>query len=184
LPLAGRHNVENAVGAIAMARAAGTPAERIPQALASFAGIYRRFQVLLDQPALAYIDDYAHHPTELEAVITSARNLFPERQLTAVFQPHLYSRTRDFAAGFAQALEAADQVVLLHIYPARELSIPNVSSNLLYQQITNPNKHLLTLEEVVATLPGLIQKPAVVLTLGAGDIDTIAQPLKTQLAEL
>jgi UDP-N-acetylmuramate--alanine ligase len=184
LPMPGRHNIENAIGAIALALAAGAPVERIPQALSEFKGIYRRFELQLDQPGLAYIDDYAHHPTEIRAAIEAARSVYPDRQLIVAFQPHLYSRTRDFAAGFVRELEAADRVFLLHIYPARELSIPNVTSNVLYQQITNPNKHLLNLKELPTALPQWVHKPATVLTLGAGDIDTQVAALKQQLLEL
>jgi UDP-N-acetylmuramate--alanine ligase len=180
----GQHNLSNALAAMGMAAMIGTDLEQLKNSVAQYRGVKRRFEILMHTPTLTYIDDYAHHPTELEAAIGAARQLFPGRRLIVVFQPHLFTRTRDFAPGFARALSLADEVLLLHIYPARELSIPHVSAEMVFQQITNTEKHLLTLNEFPAVLAGRVRGPSVVLTLGAGDIDTQVETTRQLLARL
>ena len=150
-------------------------------ALESFKGVKRRFEYILQTEDITYIDDYAHHPTELNAIISSARQLYPNKKITAIFQPHLYTRTRDFMAEFAKSLSALDEVILLDIYPARELPIAGISSAALLDLITT-NKSLVLKTEVVETIKK--HKPEVLLTLGAGDIDTLVEPLKISLTEL
>lgn len=189
LNIGGMHNVENSVVAVAVAHSLDINAEKIKSAVASFKGVKRRFEyIIAPQPQQqggyvypVFIDDYAHHPEELAALLKSARSLFPQRRLTVVFQPHLYTRTRDLANGFANSLSIADNVILLPIYPARELAVEGVSSELILSKITNENKQLLTKE-------GLLQWMQqhqfnkefgeVIITAGAGDIDALVQPLK------
>ncbi|NJO86598.1 MAG: UDP-N-acetylmuramate--L-alanine ligase [Lewinella sp.] len=175
LPLPGRHNVENAMAAIALTLEAGGEAQRVASALAAFQGIGRRFETVLQTEEVVIIDDYAHHPTELAAAIGAARELYPNRRLRGVFQPHLYSRTQDFAAGFAAALDLLDEPILLPIYPAREKPRPGVDSGLLLQLMTNPAKKLVTKSELLPTLAA--GGGGVVLLLGAGDIDALVTPV-------
>ena len=161
-------NVENAVAASAIALTYGLAPERIRQALASFCGVKRRFDIQVRRPDCVYIDDYAHHPEEITASLSSIRKAYPTSKLTAVFQPHLYTRTRDFAPEFAKALSLADKVILLDIYPARELPIPGVTSEIIFKDIT-VEKVLLKRAEL---LDYLRDEPVEILaTLGAGDID-------------
>ena len=133
----------------------------------------------LNRPGLTYIDDYAHHPEELAASISSLRGIFPGRKITAVFQPHLYSRTRDFAPQFAKALSAVDKLILLDIYPAREEPIPGVTSELIFKDVTAPEKLLMHKEDVLEALKG--ETPEVLVTFGAGDIDRLAGPITEML---
>ena len=175
--LPGRHNVENATAAIAVAQQLGVKGEAIKKALASFKGIKRRFEFIYRDENKVYIDDYAHHPTELNAAIDAARTLFPDRKITGIFQPHLYSRTRDFAEEFAAALDQLDEVILMDIYPARELPIKGVTSEIIFEKMKNPKKTMASKSEVMEALKGLDMD--VLLTLGAGDIDTFVQPIKT-----
>ncbi len=169
LGVPGRHNVENATAAIAVALEAGASPEGIRAGLASFRGTRRRFEIVWRSDERVYVDDYAHHPTELEATIGAARMYFPGKKLTGIFQPHLYTRTRDFAPEFAQALDQLDEVLLLDIYPARELPIEGVSSATIFEQMRNPSKRLVTKANLLDTLAGM--QPEVLLTMGAGDID-------------
>ena len=179
LSLAGRHNVENATVAIAIARAVGVKEKGIREALATFKGIKRRFERIVDNELVTYIDDYAHHPAELEATINAARTMYPGKRLTGIFQPHLYSRTRDLHTGFASAMDLLDEPWLLDIYPAREEPIPGVDAGMILREMRNPNKRLLPMNEV---LHALGKHPVeVLLTLGAGDIDTLAEPIKNWL---
>ncbi|MEZ4687949.1 MAG: UDP-N-acetylmuramate--L-alanine ligase [Bacteroidia bacterium] len=171
LMLPGRHNVLNATAALALAAKAGADMSRFADALASFTGIYRRFEILAHSSTLSYVDDYAHHPAEIEAAIQTARELFPQRKLLVVFQPHLYSRTRDFAEGFGESLAKADAVRLMAIYPARELPIEGVSSELILSLMPNENKAMVSREALIDALEQEIEEPTVVLSLGAGDID-------------
>lgn len=171
LPMPGQHNVSNATAAIAVALSCGVEPEKLRLATESFSGIYRRFEVKLHTDTVSHIDDYAHHPTEVEAAITAAREYLPGRKLTVVFQPHLFSRTRDFASGFADALSQADQVFLLDIYPAREEAIPGISSEMLREKMSLDRVELVAKEKLSATLTQHIGSQDVVLTLGAGDID-------------
>jgi UDP-N-acetylmuramate--alanine ligase len=175
--LPGRHNVENATAAISVAQQLGVKGEAIIKALASFKGIKRRFEIIYRDEHVVYIDDYAHHPTELKAAIDAARTLFPKRKITGIFQPHLYSRTRDFVDGFAEALDQLDEIILMDIYPARELPIEGVTSGIIFNKMKNPNKKMVTKFTLMDHLKELDFD--VLLTLGAGDIDTFVKPIKT-----
>lgn len=172
-------NVENAVAASALAIMAGVSPNEIRQALATYSGVKRRFDIQLNNSTFVLIDDYAHHPEELRATIQSVRNIYQGRTLTGVFQPHLFSRTRDFADTFATSLDLLDEIVLLDIYPARELPMEGVSSELIFNQMQNRNKQLCTKQELLSLATSF--KPGVVLMMGAGDIDKWVQPMKEQL---
>ena len=161
-------NVENATAASAIALTYGIAPEKIKRALASFSGVRRRFDMQVRKPGCVYIDDYAHHPEEIKAALSSIRRAYPSSKLTAVFQPHLYTRTRDFAPEFAQALSLAEKVILLDIYPARELPIPGVTSEIIFKDITS-EKVLIRREELMGYLQN--EPVEVLVTLGAGDID-------------
>lgn len=172
-------NVENAVAASALAILAGASPDEIRQALATYSGVKRRFDIQLNNGTFVLIDDYAHHPEELRATIQSVRDIYKDRTLTGVFQPHLFSRTKDFAAGFAKSLDLLDEIVLLDIYPARELPMEGVTSELIFNQLQNPNKRLCNKKELFRLAVSF--KPGVVLMMGAGDIDTLVHPIKEQL---
>lgn len=172
----GKLNVENSIAAAAIAICHGVDPQAVREATGSFMGAKRRLEEYVNTPALTFIDDYAHHPAELAASISSIREIFPGRKLTAIFQPHLYTRTRDFAAGFAQALSLADRVVLLDIYPARELPIEGVDSNLILKDISVPQKMLLHKEELLDWVEKDTQAD-VVVSFGAGDIDRLVEPI-------
>ncbi len=174
--LPGRHNVENATAACILALKCGCDEAQIRKGLASFRGVQRRFEYIISTPNITYIDDYAHHPTELTAAILSAKELFPEKKITGIFQPHLYSRTRDFLNDFARSLELLDEIILLPIYPARELPIEGITSEKLLAEINKPNKKLLHKSEVLPYFKN--HSAEVLLTLGAGDIDTLVRELK------
>jgi UDP-N-acetylmuramate--alanine ligase len=177
-------NIENSVAAAAIAMLCGVTEEEIRSGLASFAGVHRRFNIHVNNERIAYIDDYAHHPQEIAASIASVRKLYPERHLLGIFQPHLYTRTRDFADAFAAVLSELDEVILLPIYPARELPIEGVNSEMLLSKITCPRKQLLSKDELLQQIAKRAEKdaPVAVLTIGAGDIDrlvpAIAEALK------
>lgn len=172
--IGGMHNVENAVAAITVAHLLGIDADKIRSAVASFRGIRRRFEYVVKTDQQVYIDDYAHHPEELRALITSAKALFPGKKCTVIFQPHLFTRTRDLADGFAESLSLADEVILLPIYPARELPIPGVTSEMIAEKITVPVK-ILPKAEVVEYLGK--QDVPLLITAGAGDIDQLKEPV-------
>jgi len=176
LGLPGLLNVENAVAAIGMATISGVHSDEISNSLEKFKGIQRRFDYQIHRDDLVYIDDYAHHPEELKAAISSAKELFSGIKITGVFQPHLYSRTRDFADDFAKSLDLLDEIILLDIYPAREEPIPGVTSGIIFDKIKNPNKTLCKKSELLNVLRNL--KPQVLMTLGAGDIDDLVEPIK------
>lgn len=182
LGIPGRHNVENAVVASAAALWCGVGLEQIRSGLESYRGVRRRFDIRINKPGITYIDDYAHHPGELTACISAVRKIFPGREVTGIFQPHLFTRTRDFAQGFAESLEVLDRVILLEIYPAREEPLPGISSSMLLEMIQNDNKVLMTKEEVITGLSKT--KPDVLLTLGAGDIDTLVPEIEQLLGEM
>ncbi|MDR2764638.1 MAG: UDP-N-acetylmuramate--L-alanine ligase [Tannerella sp.] len=169
-------NVENAVAAIALAWLNGVSGDEIRMAMKSYAGVERRFEICLKKENIVMIDDYAHHPEELKNSILSVKELYAGRKVTGIFQPHLYTRTRDFAADFAESLSLLDELILLDIYPAREEPIPGVTSQLIFDRVTIPEKTLCT----KAQLPELIAAGTyeVVLTLGAGDIDRLVEPVK------
>ena len=179
-------NIENSVAAMAVAHLAGATDNELRMGLSTYHGVYRRFNVHVNTPQVAYIDDYAHHPTELQASIESVRRLYPERHLIGVFQPHLYTRTRDFADDFAKVLSLLDEVVLLPIYPAREEPIKGVTSELLYSKITCA-KALVSKEQLVPYLTARTREcaaqhqPCAVITLGAGDIDRLVPDITKAL---
>ena len=172
-------NVENSVAAAAIALTHGIAPEAIRKAIGSFEGAKRRLDEHINTPGLTYIDDYAHHPAELATAISSIREIFPGRKLTGIFQPHLYTRTRDFAPEFAQALSALDKLILLDIYPAREEPIPGVTSEIILKDVTAPEKVLITKDEL---MPYLEKEPLdVLITFGAGNIDRYIEPIKEML---
>ena len=181
LTVPGFHNVENAVVAGAVALELGVSPEAVRSALNSYRGVRRRFEYVLKTDRAVLIDDYAHHPTEVTALLSSVKALYPDRELTAVFQPHLFSRTRDFADGFAESLSIADHVILLDIYPARELPMEGVTSELIFRSIQSKKKQQCTSAE----LPGVVRqlKPSLLVTIGAGDIDRLLPALKDALID-
>ncbi len=179
LNVSGFHNVENAVAAIAVALTLGIEPAAISEALANYKGVKRRFEYIIKNDQFVFIDDYAHHPTEIEALLGSVRAIYPEKKITAVFQPHLYSRTRDFLEGFADALSKADEVILLDIYPAREKPIEGVNSEKLLTLIQSPNKSLMSKTALLDKIGA--RKPEVLLTIGAGDIDRLVGSIAKQL---
>lgn len=174
----GTHNTENATVAALMALKAGVSELDIRRGLEHFKGIKRRFEYIIEEDDLVYIDDYAHHPSELNSIIDSVRNLYPNKKITAVFQPHLYSRTRDFVEGFAKALSQVDEVILLPIYPARELPIEGVGSEIIRDKMTLENTQIVEKKDLVKYLD--LATCEVVLTLGAGDIDREVESLKAK----
>jgi UDP-N-acetylmuramate--alanine ligase len=179
LHMGGLHNIENALVAVAVAMHLGVEPQKIKAALANFAGVKRRFEYLVKTEDQVLIDDYAHHPAELAALITGVRSLYPTSKLTLVFQPHLFSRTQDLCDGFAASLSAADEVVLLPIYPARELPIPGVTSEMIIEKMTHNNVVLLEKEAVSAWVKK--QQPKLLVMAGAGDIDVLIRNIKNDL---
>ena len=175
-------NIENATGAAAIGLTYGLDPQKIKEALASFAGVKRRFDLQVKKPGCVYIDDYAHHPEEISAALSSIRNSNPGMKLTAVFQPHLFTRTKDFAPEFAEALSKADKLILLDIYPAREEPIPGVTSEIIFKDVTCPEKVLIKRAELMDYLKN--EEVELLVTLGAGDIDRfvgeIAQMLENR----
>ena len=176
LNMGGMHNVENSIAAMTVARKLNIEPAKIKAAVADFKGVKRRFEYIIKTKQLVFIDDYAHHPEELRALITGAKALFSKKKCTVVFQPHLYSRTRDLAREFASVLDLADEVILLPIYPARELPIEGVSSRMILDSMYNNNAHLMTKEELVDWINS--HEVTLFITAGAGDIDTMVEPLK------
>lgn len=179
ISLPGRHNVENTVAAIAVADRLKIDADKIKKSLETFQGIKRRFEHIVKTEKLVFIDDYAHHPTELKAAISAARELYPGKKITGIFQPHLFTRTRDFADEFASSLELLDELLLLEIYPAREEPIEGVNSKMLLEKINLKNKVLLTKDELLTQIGK--KNLQILLTLGAGDIDKLVEPIKNKL---
>ncbi len=173
-------NAENSVAAAAIALTYGLDPEAVKAAIGTFEGVKRRLEVHVNRPGVAYIDDYAHHPAELASAISSIRDIFPGRKLTGIFQPHLYTRTRDFAPEFAASLSKVDKLILLDIYPAREEPIPGVTSEMIFKDVTAPEKVLLKKEELMDYLS---EEPVdVLVTFGAGNIDRYIEPI-TELLE-
>lgn len=175
LPLGGMHNVENAIAAITVTKLLDIDSEKVKQALSAFKGIRRRFEYVLKTEEIVYIDDYAHHPEELSALIKSAKQLFAGRRCVVVFQPHLFTRTRDLAEGFAHSLDMADEAILLDIYPARELPIEGITSQMIADKMEN--------KCTILSKEGLLEYVKVApldlfVTAGAGDIDKMVQPIK------
>ena len=175
-------NIENAVAASAIGLTYGLDAEKIKEALASFEGVKRRFDIQLKSEKCIYIDDYAHHPREISAALTSIKGNFPDYRITAIFQPHLYTRTRDFADGFAESLSCVDKLILLDIYPAREEPIPGVTSEIIFKNVTAPEKVLLNKSELMEHLQNTVTgEKELFVTVGAGDIDRFIEPIKELL---
>lgn len=179
LNMGGMHNIENSLAAIGVAKYLKIENEKIKAAISSFKGVKRRFEYIVKNEAFVYIDDYAHHPDELTALLGGAKKLFPERKCCIVFQPHLYSRTKDFADGFAAALDMADEIILLPIYPARELPIEGVTSEMIFNRMKNRNKKIMTKDELLTWIKN--ERPVFLITAGAGDIDTLVEPIKNIL---
>ena len=181
LPMPGFHNIENALAAIAVARHFGVSDEQLKAGLASYKGVKRRFELVYQDEERVFIDDYAHHPEEIRAFLGSVRAIYPSKKVTAIFQPHLFTRTRDFAEGFSESLSLADEVILLDIYPARELPIPGVTSSMLLPAIHSTEKSLKSKEELIPYLQEA--KPEVLVTIGAGDIDRLVKPIHNWLSD-
>ena len=179
--LPGLHNVENSIAAVAVAQQLGVSGDVISKALRSFKGVKRRFDYRVKTNSIVYIDDYAHHPEELTASISAAKQLYPDKKITGIFQPHLFSRTRDFADEFAKSLDLLDVCVLLEIYPARELPINGINSQMLIDKMKCENKFLVKKENVIEFLK--THHCEVLLTLGAGDIDTLIEPIERLLKQ-
>ncbi len=187
LNMGGLHNIENMIAAISIAHYLGIDNDKIRAAVADFKGVKRRFEYIVKNEELVMVDDYAHHPEELRALISGAKDLFPGMKCTVIFQPHLFSRTRDLANGFAESLDLADEVILLPIYPARELPISGVNSEMIMNKMKNKNRRALTKEELLKYLASDKSfQPAqqtgfagaLLITAGAGDIDTLVEPIK------
>lgn len=193
LNIGGMHNVENAVAAITVASSLNIDEEKIKAAVADFKGVKRRFEYILPpvrgsfplhlgrgvRGEVVFIDDYAHHPEELRALISGAKSLFSDKKCTVIFQPHLYTRTRDLADGFAEVLDMADEIILLPIYPARELPIAGVSSEMILDKMKNKNRRVMTKEHLIDWIKnGYKKEGKVLITAGAGDIDLLVEPIK------
>ena len=176
LGVPGFHNMENAIAAMLVALKLGIDEKVIREALHSFKGVKRRFEFIIKRNDLVYIDDYAHHPTEIEAFLKSLKSMYAGKKITVVFQPHLFTRTRDFAEGFSKSLSIADEVLLMDIYPAREEPIPGVTSDMLFKDITSAVKIRCSKQDVLQKLQDL--EVEVLATVGAGDIDALVKPIK------
>lgn len=176
-------NVENAVAAMAVAYLCGARLEELSQGVASFRGVYRRFDRLIDDPRCVLIDDYAHHPNELDPSIRSVRQLYPDRKILGIFQPHLYSRTQDFYREFAHSLDQLDEVILLDIYPARELPVPGVTSHLIAEAMEHKDVVVLPKEGLLPHLRSLTSLPEVILMVGAGDIDRLVPQVAEEIRQ-
>ena len=177
----GIHNIENAVLALSIALSLGVNEYELRAALKSFKGMKRRFDLKCKTDETIYYDDYAHHPEEIEATITSLKHLYPNKRICGIFQPHLYSRTKDFADQFAEALENLDDIILLPIYPAREDAIPGITSKTILHKINKMDKYHVTKEQLFPLLSAL--QPELLVTLGAGDIDQLVEPIIQLLKE-
>jgi UDP-N-acetylmuramate--alanine ligase len=190
LNMGGMHNVENVVVAVAVASSLGIENEKIKAAVESFRGVKRRFEYIIKNDRIIFIDDYAHHPEELRALINGAKTLFRQKKCTVIFQPHLYSRTKDLADGFAEVLDLADEVVLLPIYPARELPVKGVSSEMIVEKMKNTNSRVLSKERLLESIAQhFVEKinrefGEVLITAGAGDIDMLVEPIKDILKDI
>jgi UDP-N-acetylmuramate--alanine ligase len=190
LHMGGMHNVENAVAAIAVASSLEIENDKIKAAVENFKGVKRRFEYIIKNARIVFIDDYAHHPEELKALVNGAKSLFRQKKCTVIFQPHLYSRTKDLADGFAEALDLADEVILLPIYPARELPVKGVTSEMILNKMSNGNKRVLTKEGLMNWIKnGYVKKVnkefgEIMITAGAGDIDMLVETIKNELKEI
>lgn len=183
--IGGLHNIENAIAAIAVAHILKIDDEKIIKAVANYKGVKRRFEYVIapGQDEVVFIDDYAHHPEELKALITGARSLFAQQKLILVFQPHLFTRTRDLADGFASSLDMADEVLLLPIYPARELPIEGVSSELILDKMKLKKKRIVSKEELLNEIQQMVGEDSIFITAGAGDIDALLPELKKKIEQ-
>jgi UDP-N-acetylmuramate--alanine ligase len=181
MSLYGNHNVQNALSAIIVSTYLGVNEADIRRGLATFKGVQRRFDIRVKNTRHIYVDDYAHHPEEIKATLSAARKVFSDKELTVVFQPHLFTRTRDFMDGFAESLSLADRVILLDIYPARELPIDGVTSAALLDKITSKNKMLCSKNELLDIIKGI--DPELIMTVGAGDIDRFVPQIEKMLAQ-
>jgi UDP-N-acetylmuramate--alanine ligase len=179
----GKHNAENAIGASAIALSVGVSEEDLRKGLATFLGVRRRFQTAFKSDKYVLIDDYAHHPREIDAVIQTVRDLYPNKKLTVIFQPHLFSRTKDLAIEFGQSLSAADQVYLLPIYPARELPMEGVTSDLILNAISHNNKKIIDKSSILDSLKEYAENE-IIMTVGAGDIDTMTSIIANWLKSI
>ena len=179
LGVPGFHNMENAIAATIVALNLGVDESTIKKALASFQGVKRRFEFIVKKNKLVYIDDYAHHPAEIEAFLTSVKSMYAKKKITVIFQPHLFSRTRDFAKGFSKSLSLADELILMDIYPAREEPIPGVTSDMLFKDITSAVKIRSSKNDLLQIVEALDIE--VLATVGAGDIDTFVKPIRELL---
>jgi len=179
LGVPGFHNIENAVAASIAAWHCGVDLPTIRKGLETFSGVKRRFEFVIRHDRLVFVDDYAHHPAEIEAFLRSMKSMYPRKKLTVIFQPHLYTRTRDFAEGFSKSLSLADEVLLMDIYPARELPIPGVDSDMLMSGITSPVKIRCSKQDLMAKLEAIDIE--ILATVGAGDIDTFVEPIQKML---
>lgn len=190
LNMGGMHNVENAIAAITAVSSLNIENDKIKAAVEAFKGVKRRFEYVVKNERIVMVDDYAHHPEELKALINGAKGLFRERKTTVIFQPHLYTRTRDLAQGFAEALDLADEVILLPIYPARELPIEGVNSEMITKYMKNERKRVMTKEQLMDWIYKDYSKTLnkefgeVLVTAGAGDIDTLVEPIGKLLSEI
>jgi UDP-N-acetylmuramate--alanine ligase len=181
LGVPGFHNIENAIAASIAASLCGVSTAILKKALESFTGVKRRFEYIIKTKRIVFVDDYAHHPTEIEAFLKSMKSLYQGRKLTVIFQPHLFTRTRDFAEGFSKSLSIADELFLMDIYPARELPIPGVDSDMLMKNITSPVKVRCNKSDLMEKLDAV--DVDVIVTVGAGDIDTFVTPIKKMLTK-
>lgn len=190
LNMGGMHNVENAVAAIAVASSLGIENDKIKSAVENFRGVKRRFEYIIKNDKIVFVDDYAHHPEELRALINGAKALFRQKKCTVIFQPHLYSRTRDMADGFAEVLSLADEVILLPIYPARELPVAGVDSEMILEKMQHENKRVLAKDKLLGWMEKGFSKGVnkefgeVLITAGAGDIDMLVEPIKDILKDI
>jgi UDP-N-acetylmuramate--alanine ligase len=175
------HNVENSLAAIAIAQQLGLKGDQINDALRSFSGVKRRFDYRVKSAKTIFIDDYAHHPEELKATISSVKRIYPGKKVTGIFQPHLFSRTRDFADGFAESLSLLDEVILLEIYPARELPIEGINSTMLLNKVSKGDKKLFSKDDLLNYIKQ--NEFEILVTLGAGDIDTLVLPIENLIKE-
>lgn len=175
----GRFNMENALAAVSLCIEAGATDDEIRNAMSEFSGIKRRFETIVHSEKTIYIDDYAHHPEELRACISAAREIFPDKKISGVFQPHLYSRTKDFSDGFAKSLDLLDEAILLDLYPAREKPIPGISSDTIFHKMTLKNKKRFNSKSFIENTD--FSDFEVLLTMGAGDIDQLVEPIKQKL---
>jgi UDP-N-acetylmuramate--alanine ligase len=179
--VAGDHNVLNCLAAVSIADKFISDKEKLKAAIESYKGVKRRFEYIIKSENLIYVDDYAHHPTEIEKTVSTLKNLYPDKKITGIFQPHLYSRTKDFQTGFAETLNPLDKIILMDIYPAREEPIQGITSEIILEKIENPNKKLVSKENLLNELEK--DNNQVYVTIGAGDIDRFVEPIKELLTK-